>query len=100
MLDGQGQVIASSAASDPLHPGDLVLRVAGKPQGQYFFRVEAADGTFAVGAYRLEVNPDNPSALAASTIPSPGPYENVAFGKLPVTPAHVPPPPGSGLRSP
>jgi hypothetical protein len=63
VLDEQGQVVGSAQASDPLHPSDLVVRIDGTAHGRYYFRVQAAGPAFAVGAYQLEVAPDNPAAL-------------------------------------
>jgi hypothetical protein len=61
VLDESGRVIASSVAD---RTADAVVRVdAGRSQ-RLFFRVESADAAFGVGAYALELTPDNPSALA------------------------------------
>jgi hypothetical protein len=60
VLDESGRVIASALAD---RTADAVVRVEAGRSQQLFFRVESADDAFAVGAYALELNPDNPSAM-------------------------------------
>jgi hypothetical protein len=63
--DQSGNVVATTASTDPLN-GDLSVRVAGAVAGQrYTFEVESnrADA-FGVGAYRLRLQPDDPAVTA------------------------------------
>jgi hypothetical protein len=66
VFDDEGHVVQSVVAADPLH-GDLSVRVSNAAaHDSYFFVVtHARADVFGVGAYRLQVVPDNPHALDA-----------------------------------
>ncbi len=67
IIDANGQVVTSSAASDP-RDNDVELALAGLHGGEtYYVRVEAAaNDVFGVGAYELEVIPSTASTLQNS----------------------------------
>jgi hypothetical protein len=60
VLDDAGRVVASAVAD---RNGDAVLRIDASRRQDLFFRVESADPAFSVGAYELDLTPDNPDAL-------------------------------------
>ncbi len=67
IIDANGQVVTSSAASDP-RDNDVELSLAGLHGGEtYYVRVDAAaNDVFGVGAYELEVIPSTASTLQNS----------------------------------
>jgi|GEM_PF-2671011 len=59
ILDASGAVIASQSTSRP-GAGDLALRLTGLVEGDtYYARITAANPTFAVGGYRLELRAES-----------------------------------------
>jgi hypothetical protein len=66
VYDDEGHVVASIVAADLLH-GDLSVRVShAAAHDRYFIKVEhGRNDVFGIGAYRLQVVPDNPRVLAS-----------------------------------
>lgn len=66
VFDDEGHVVQSIVAADPLR-GDLSVRVghAAAHDSYYLVVTHARNDVFGVGAYRLQVVPDNPHALDA-----------------------------------
>jgi hypothetical protein len=63
VFDDEGHIVATTVASDPLQ-GNLTLHINNAvAHDRYFIKVEAAQSNvFGIGAYRLQVVPDNPDA--------------------------------------
>jgi hypothetical protein len=88
VLDTQGNVVASAAATDPTN-GNLTIAVNdAQPRATYYVKVEgAADDVFGIGAYRLAVGsaaveavtPPNPAGLIHDD--GPGWHPAVALGR-------------------